>query len=77
MPPTRMHWLIPLPAMALVAVSAYFLGFLPALGAVLTYVVQPRTPHVSVSDAHYPRRPRSGPFTRIARRDNPSDGSHP
>ena len=37
-------WLTPLPAMALVAVSAYFLGWLPALGAALTYAVQPRTP---------------------------------
>jgi hypothetical protein len=76
-PPTRMHWLVPLPAMALVAVSAYFLGFLPALGAALTYAVQPRPPRTPASDAHHPSRPRSRPFTRVARRGTPSGGSQP
>jgi hypothetical protein len=49
-------WLTPLPAMALVAVSAYFLGWLPALGAALTYAVQPRTASLDEPPAPRPRR---------------------
>lgn len=62
MPSTRTNmWLIPLPAMALVAVSAYYLGWLPALAAALTYAVQPRmastpTPDQSTPRVAHPRR---------------------
>lgn len=64
---TRTHmWLVPLPAMALVAVSAYHLGWLPALAAALTYAVQPRMPHTPTPDQSTPR-------VTHPRREDPGD----
>ncbi|WP_462186783.1 MULTISPECIES: hypothetical protein [unclassified Frankia] len=67
MPPTRTSMLLaPLPAMALVAVSAYYLGWLPALTAALTYAVQPRVPYT-------PTPGQSAPRVAHPRREDPDD----